>query len=63
MRTFSSAIVAVTRGVVAECKALLCSLHSIALDVRRNRALIEKEIHRGNYKLYSKNDDDLPALR
>jgi len=63
MYSFNNAIVAINWRVIAECKALLCSLHSVASDVRENRNLIEKEIHGGNYKLYSKNDDDLPALR
>jgi hypothetical protein len=37
---------------------------SIALtDHRRNREAIENDLFRGEYKLVSKNDDDLPILR
>jgi hypothetical protein len=59
MSGLKHAIVATSRRVLAEIKALLCSLHSVALDAHRNRDLIEKEIYNGKYKLYSKNDDDL----
>ena len=51
------------RNLLEASKRFLCSLHTLASDVRRNRELIEKEIHHGQYKLRSKNDDDLPAIR
>ena len=59
MRRLKDAIVATSRRVLVEIKTFLCSLHSVGLNVHRNRDLIEKEIHNGKYKLYSKNDDDL----
>ena len=63
MIAYRDKISAVCKLFVAEIKAVLCSLHSLALDVRRNRAFIEKEIHHDEFKIRSKNDDDLPALQ
>jgi len=52
-----------SRNILEVSKTFLCSLHTLASDIRRNREFIEKEIHHGQYKLRSKNDDDLPAVR
>jgi len=62
MRDLRIILVMSGRLMVAEAKRFLCSLHAVAADVRRNRTFIENEIHRGKYKLYSKNDDDLPVF-
>lgn len=63
MRDLKHAIISISRRALAAGKALLHGLGRTLSDVRRNRKLIEEEIHNGKYKLFSKNDDDLPALR
>lgn len=53
-------VAAVIRSVVAAWRKLIArSSCSLASD-RRNRAAIEAELFRGQYRLCSKNDDDLP---
>ena len=62
MRALQRTLRAAAARVFAEVVAFVCSLHAVAADVRRNRAIVEKEIYRGKYKHASKNDDDLPAF-
>jgi hypothetical protein len=63
MSAFISMVAATGRKIVTVGKAYVADLRRVLADVRRNSALIEIEIHDGNYRLASKNDDDLPASR
>jgi len=50
-----------SRKAIAVGKVVVRDIRRALADERRNRLLIEKEIHHGRYRLSSKNDDDLPA--
>jgi hypothetical protein len=52
--------VAVIRSVVAAWRKLIARVSCNLASDRRNRAAIEKELFGGQYRLCSKNDDDLP---
>jgi len=49
------------RKAFRAAKVVVSNVRKALADERRNRLLIEKEIHHGRYRLSSKNDDDLPA--
>ena len=51
------------KKAIAAGKVAVGSIRRALADERRNRDLIEREIHRGQYRLSSKNDDDLPTVR
>ena len=51
------------RKAIATGKVVVGNIRRALADERRNRLLIEKEIHHGQYRLSSKNDDDLPLVR
>jgi hypothetical protein len=53
-------IVAVIGSVVAAWRKLIARVSCSHASERRNRAAIEKELFGGQYRLCSKNDDDLP---
>lgn len=53
-------VVAVVRSVVAAWRKLIVRVSRSLASDRRNRAAIEKELFGGQYRLCSKNDDDLP---
>jgi hypothetical protein len=53
-------VVAVIGSVVAAWRRLVARVSSSLASDRRNRAAIEKELFGGQYRLCSKNDDDLP---
>jgi hypothetical protein len=53
-------VAAVIRSVVAAWRKLIAHACCSVASERRNRAAIEKELFRGQYRLCSKNDDDLP---
>jgi hypothetical protein len=53
-------VVAAIRSVVAAWRKLIAHASCRLASERRNRAAIEKELFRGEYRLCSKNDDDLP---
>lgn len=46
---------------VTEWRKLVTEVSCAIAGERRNRAVIEKELFRGQYTLTSKNDDDLPV--
>jgi len=48
--------------VVAEWRKLIAEISRAFAGERRNRAAIERELFRGQYRLISKNDDDLPVV-
>lgn len=47
---------------VAEWRKLVAEVARALAGERRNRAAIERELFRGEYRLISKGDDDLPAV-
>ena len=49
--------------VIAEWRKLDSQISRALTGHRRNREAIEHDLFRGEYKLASKNDDDLPILR
>jgi hypothetical protein len=53
-------VAAVIRSVVAAWRKLIARASCSLASDRRNRAAIEAELFRGQYRLCSKNDDDLP---
>jgi hypothetical protein len=53
-------VVAVIRSVVVAWRKLIAHACCSLASERRNRAAIEKELFHGQYRLCSKNDDDLP---
>jgi hypothetical protein len=53
-------VIAVVRSVVAAWRKLIARASGGLASDRRNRAAIEKELFGGQYRLCSKNDDDLP---
>jgi hypothetical protein len=53
-------VVAVIGSVVAAWRKLIARVSCSHASERRNRAAIEKELFGGQYRLCSKNDDDLP---
>jgi hypothetical protein len=53
-------VVTVIRSVVAAWRKLIARASCSLASDRRNRAAIEKELFGGQYRLCSKNDDDLP---
>lgn len=53
-------VVAVVGSVVAAWRKLIVRVSRSLASDRRNRAAIEKELFGGQYRLCSKNDDDLP---
>jgi hypothetical protein len=53
-------VVAMIRSVVAAWRKLIARASCSLASERRNRAAIEKELFGGQYRLCSKNDDDLP---
>src|SRR5262245_43948011 len=56
-------IVTAGRKAAAAGRVVADNIRRALADERRNRVLIEQEIHRGHYRLSSKNDDDLPVIR
>jgi len=56
-------VLAAGRTAVAMVTALAGGFRRRLADERRHRALIEQEIYHGRYRISSKNDDDLPAVR
>ena len=48
---------------IAEWRKLDSRISHVLADHRRNREAIENDLFRGEYKLVSKNDDDLPISR
>ena len=44
-------------------RVAVANIRRALTDERRNRVLIEQEIHHGRYMLSSKNDDDVPLVR
>jgi hypothetical protein len=48
---------------IAQWRKLDAQISSALTDHRRNREAIENDLFRGEYKLVSKNDDDLPIPR
>ena len=63
MDIIAHVIVTTGRKTIAAGKAVAGNIRRALADERRNRVLIEQEIHRGHYRLSSKNDDDLPIVR
>jgi hypothetical protein len=55
-RTFTASIA----KVIERGGELLRKFLEAMAESRKQRALIETQLYRGRYKLYSKNDDDLP---
>jgi hypothetical protein len=53
-------VAAVARSVVTAWRKLVARVSCSLASGRRNRAAIEKELFGGQYRLCSKNDDDLP---
>jgi hypothetical protein len=53
-------VVTAIRSVVAAWRKLIARASGSLASDRRNRAAIEKELFGGQYRLCSKNDDDLP---
>ena len=53
-------VAAVIGSVVAAWRKLIARVSCSLASDRRNRAAIEKELFGGQYRLCSKNDDDLP---
>ena len=45
---------------IAEWRTLLAQVSRAVAGQRRNRTALESELFRGQYRLSSKNDDDLP---
>jgi len=45
---------------IAEWRTLVAQVSHVVAGQRRNRAALESELFRGQYRLLSKNDDDLP---
>ena len=50
-------------SMVGEWRKLVAEVSRALAGERRNRAAIERELFRGQYRLSSKNDDDLPIPR
>jgi hypothetical protein len=50
-------------ATIAEWRKLDSQISRVLADHRRNREAIENDLFRGEYKLASKNDDDLPISR
>jgi|ERR1700733_195191 len=48
--------------VVAQWQKLISQISRVAAAERRNRAAIERDLFHGQYRLLSKNDDDLPIV-
>lgn len=48
---------------IAGCRKLDSQISRVLTDHHRNREAIENDLFRGEYKLASKNDDDLPIWR
>jgi hypothetical protein len=48
---------------IAQWRKLDSQISRALTDHHRNRVAIEKDLFRGEYKLASKNDDDLPIWR
>jgi len=63
MDIIAHVIVVGSRKAIAAGKAVLGNIRQALADERRNRRLIEREIHHGHYRLSSKLDDDLPIVR
>src|SRR5580700_6311409 len=53
-------VVTVVKSIVAAWRKLIAYASGSLASDRRNRAAIEKELFGGQYRLCSKNDDDLP---
>jgi hypothetical protein len=53
-------VVTVVKSIVAAWRRLIAHASCSLASDRRNRAAIEKELFGGQYRLCSKNDDDLP---
>jgi hypothetical protein len=51
------------RVAIAKCRKLDSQISRALTDHHRNREAIENDLFRGEYKLASKNDDDLPIWR
>ncbi|HTS40497.1 MAG TPA: hypothetical protein VMH84_08160 [Xanthobacteraceae bacterium] len=63
MSAIVTRVLAAGRTAVEMVKVLVGGFRCRLADARRHRALIEQEIYHGRYKISSKNDDDLPAVR
>ena len=51
------------RRAGAKALTLFSLLHESFVEARRARTMLEAELFRGQYRLSSKNDDDLPIVR
>ena len=58
---FAPGLVSFLGMAVAEWRKLVSEISRAFAGERRNRAAIEQELFRGQYRLSSKNDDDLPV--
>jgi hypothetical protein len=63
MDIIAHVIVVASRKAIAAGRTAVGNIRQALADERRNRQLIEREIHHGQYRLSSKLDDDLPIVR